>query len=601
MSGKLSVPQQAIRNHDASCVVVAGPGSGKTTTSVAKILRIAQAPRKIVAVTFTRDGAEELRKRIHRNARVDAKSRITVGTFHALIFRHLEAHGKAPKLASPAQSRMFLSRVAYLAPPDDQDNLQLIFEEIKCTFGEHPRASEAWFVAYQRTLEQHNMRDFYDAVRDCVIGMQQKTIPLFDCTDLLVDEAQDCDDVQYTLISLHAQAGVRCTLVGDDDQTIYEWRRALGYEGMMRFVNQHGAALLPLTENYRSLKEIVSHADALIQHNTARVSKEFLPRRSTGGRVNCVIAGSVDDQNNIVASWLESQAVPFDDSSTPLGFPHMSVAILSRNNIDLNHVQAELSRFGIRTYRPGSSFWDSPQITTFLALCLLAGGSERTEVLDEILGACGVSISGIESTINQLKAGGLTAWLGTLLKKGHTADGDWAVISELHKRLPQWRAQVEGSNIKLALLGTTSFVEANFRAPKSLRPQTLANTLRAARERLLQFPAHLTIEQRITAIKGSIRQQTPEASVHLMTMHGSKGLEWDTVIIIRADETVMPGGADRPEDAERRLFYVAMTRAKNQLVVMATTGSVSKFVAEAEIPISTSPPELSAHELPAHG
>lgn len=164
---------------------------------VLKILRILQTPSHVaVAVTFTRDGANELRTRLAKTLTASQMRRVTVDTFHALTIQHLRRHNHLARVATPQQQSAFLQRArAQFAPELDANDMRLAFESVKCSMKLTAElkevATSAWFLAYQETLKRHNMIDLLDVMREGVQLMARGVVPPLKCTHLIVDEAQD--------------------------------------------------------------------------------------------------------------------------------------------------------------------------------------------------------------------------------------------------------------------------------------------------------------------------------------------------------------------------------------------------------------------------
>lgn len=596
-----SPQQRAAIEHDGPVVIVAGPGAGKTSTLVKRIERIVKASdrHRFVGATFTREGATTMLARLKKTLTPKALARVQVGTFHKLIFDHLKAHGRLPRLASPAQSRAALERVRHLVPAEEQDGLQLVFEAIKCSMTPHPRSGERWFKEYQRQLSRHGLIDFYDVMRDAVLAMEAGTLPLIECTHMGVDEAQDSDEVQQRFALAHVRAGVQPTMIGDDDQTIYRWRRALGYEGMVAFARAAGAKLLPLTENYRSHREIVQAAGRLIAHNTARVAKTFLPKVGAGGHITLHPQESTPAAAADIAEWLAARAHPmprYAGSRMPLAFPEGSFAVLARNNVDLDYVQRELAARGVRFSRPGGSILDKPVVRCFLGL-LRAAETPATDAIDAALHGLRMSEDGIDTVITAAedlgRGSSATDWLD--LAAGYMAPEDASIAHALAPAMAAWTRSLAAGHVRLALMAAHGWMSKHypFASGRGKAAQDAAARdayrLAAAVESVSRFKG--TIAARLAAMTQAEKPRALEHAVELMTVHGSKGGEWDTVILFRADAGVLPSKNATDIEDERRLFYVAITRPRKELQIHYSDKTPSPFVAEMALPTDQRQPE----------
>ncbi len=247
MASNLTPQQQEAVLHDGHLLIVAGPGSGKTSTSVAKATRILQDPkRSLVMVTFTKEAAEEMRRRLVKaitdaGMRAPSEERLVVATFHSIAIRHLKRHGLSTRVLSPA-AQGTLYRDAVLAAGVDKNEwgeVQKEFEKVMYSVDQQKvevKSITMKVVArYRQVLKATGQIDLYTVMRDCALRVHDGGMPPLHFTDMLVDEGQDTDELQRLWIFAHARAGCRVTIVGDDDQSIYEWRNALGFEGMRSF------------------------------------------------------------------------------------------------------------------------------------------------------------------------------------------------------------------------------------------------------------------------------------------------------------------------------------------------------------------------------
>ncbi len=285
----LNPAQREVVNLRQHCVAVAVPGGGKTATIAAKAAVLLADPNVIVgAVTFSKDAAVELRDRILALARADAKKRLLAGTFHSLAYKQLgRRDGGAPDIATDGDRTGLLIQVLSDIGLDwkVEDAIAAI-EAIKTNFGQvqSGSAEEMLYRGYQDSLDRNGKIDFQDMLRLAVEGMQNGTIEPYPFTYLLVDEFQDTDPLQYQWIALHAQAGSIVTVVGDDDQSIYGFRSALGFRGMESFIRQFDAQPVVLGNNYRCHAEILGAADRIIRNNRDRIPKELVAHKARAGR-----------------------------------------------------------------------------------------------------------------------------------------------------------------------------------------------------------------------------------------------------------------------------------------------------------------------------
>lgn len=557
MASSLTPQQQEAVAHDGHLLIVAGPGSGKTSTSVAKATRILRdAKRSLVMVTFTKEAAEEMRKRLARalsegGQRAPSEDRLVVATFHSIAIRHLKRHGLTTKVLSPA-AQGALYRDAVITAGVDKDDwaeVQKEFEKVMYSVDQQhvdvmPITSTV-VARYRQLLKATGQIDLYTVMRDCALRTHDGSMRPLPFTDMLVDEGQDTDDLQRLWIFAHARAGCRVTIVGDDDQSIYEWRNALGFEGMRSFLETFRAHRIELGDNFRCRAEILAPAALIISNNRQRLGKKLVARRGRGGAIGAFRAANSDAQNSLLADLVEE--VPER---------HSDVAVLARTNRSLDMLEIVLRTRGIAYTRLGKSIWEQPVIAGFLGLLqtLLDGNPSGLlpvlqmrnvshEVRSDLLVALGGdAVSFLEGTIPDLDSLDST---------------DKATLRDLSKTFTYWRRQLRGGAVREVILDAGD--------------QYAAWTTQRQGKRLVELCSRIladmrgTLSTRLNFVARKERD-AEAAPIVLMTMHGAKGLEFETVHVIDANKTDDGSEIVRPE-AERRLMYVALTRAKNCCIV----------------------------------
>ncbi len=208
MTTTLSPQQQEAVLHDGHLLIVAGPGSGKTSTSVAKATRILADPaRSLVMVTFTKEAAEEMRKRLVASLaaaklRTPNEDRLLVGTFHSIAIRHLKRHGLRMKVLGPAQQDMLYRDAAFAAGVEKSEwgDIQKEFERVMYSVDQQAvevsGTTRKVFGRYRELLKATGQIDLYTVMRDCALRAHSGSLPPLAFSDMLVDEGQDTDDLQ---------------------------------------------------------------------------------------------------------------------------------------------------------------------------------------------------------------------------------------------------------------------------------------------------------------------------------------------------------------------------------------------------------------------
>lgn len=562
----LNLSQREVVDYRGHCVAIAVPGAGKTATIAAKAAVLLADPTVTVgAVTFSKDAAVELRERIVALAGPSSRRRLLAGTFHSLAFKQLgNGDGRLADVLSEGVRAAIVGQILQERGISWKvEEAISVIERTKLGLGDPPHGTNEseLYEAYQSALSRNGKIDFQDMLRLAVAGMQDGKIAPYSLTYLLVDEFQDCDSLQARWTHLHANAGTLVTVVGDDDQSIYGFRNALGYRGMEAFIKEFGARQVILGKNYRSHGEVLTVADNVIRNNKDRIEKELRAHRGSGGVVEFERS---DDEYKEAVSAVEA-LVPFLRTGK-------TAAVLARTNRILDPLEAVCRSQGVKYFRAaGRSILDRAEAALMGDLLELAQGSTIGGI-DALLGFAGIgshelvvlhALSGAKSTAMPRKKDLVAAGI---------SDATAATYRDFLKKLKEWQTLC--------------------------RREFHALVLDGVREWMLQYvtedPAKRAINTTydvLTQLEGSfhnrlafLRQKNNEPgndALVLTTMHASKGREWSAVVVVRAEETIVPDDGST-ESEERRLFYVALTRARDWLrISTAKKNPTSRFVMEA--------------------
>lgn len=570
---------------EGNAMIFAGPGSGKTHTLISKAERILADPNnRLVMVTFTRKSADEMTERIaKRIGKGKGKPRnVAVGTFHSLALahyrKHIEAQGRAIKLAGPDIAASYLNRALDRIADDDlREAVRRRFEGYQSALDRagylrdlddvEANLLKPALAFYGQKLEDHGQTDLAEIMRSCALGVDSGEIPLINATHMMVDEFQDTDQIQYLFVMAHARAGVKVTVVGDDDQTIYEWRNALGHPGMVRFVEQAEADTVVLGDNFRSHEEIVEAASELIRNNDdSRVSKRLVSRRGAGGEVFSRQCASFDYECRFVAGAIERY---IDEH------PEATMAVLARHNYLLQPMEAALNVNRIPYVRTGGSLWQRPAVMALVGYlnAVVAGDAPG---LDQAMHFAALSEQVIAGVVRQMNRSA-EAFLGqsiTLPKDATATDGEvFARLTETGVRVAGFleRGMVhQGIDAAASLIASYSPNHSSERRHRR-DIETASNVLSGMKGKL---------SARLKYLRDAQQQSIAPGVPLLTTMHSSKGLEFDGVWVIGVNKDILPSKPDYDTVSERRLLYVAMTRAKNTLTVTCTAKEKSDFIGE---------------------
>ena len=580
-----SPSQRAAIECDRHLLLFAGPGSGKTFTSILKAARVLQDPsRRLILCTFTVDAAGELGSRLEahfqKNALPYPRDRVLICTLDSLALRHLRTFRHGVNLLPPNAQRPMLRRIADEEGLGPIDELTPFLERYQSALDRAevealiPRESPNAMVLIERYFERLRSAGLVDLAvvkRTCAIAMSQGEIPPFNvgretCTDFLIDEVQDSDELQLLMALTMAKHGATTTLVGDDDQTIYAWRSACGYKGMKKFAAETGAQIVRLGENYRSHEEIVASATRLISFNNPdRVDKQQHSVKGPGGAISIHCMGDAIEQAERIAADITECIEEMGDAAAQL-----SCAILSRTNRTLDEAEAALSALGIPYHRPGASIWDRSEIQAYLGTLLFVI-QPRQDSMATILSLLPLSGKAADSFLRQMHEHHASFLDGNIDDFSFDSAEDKRLVSNMSSSFSMWRKQLaEGwitnviedaaDALQLWARGLSSRPTEGEEEPASMR--RLRNLCGVATKALQEQTGSLL--SRIRRLQSTKAKEPGPGVVRLLTMHGSKGLEFDLVYLIdcteREQDTSLVQAAD-----ERRVMYVAMTRARKIL------------------------------------
>ncbi|CAG2155388.1 ATP-dependent helicase [Cupriavidus numazuensis] len=563
----LNPAQREVVDSRRNCLAVAVPGAGKTATIAAKAAVLLSEPGVTVgAVTFSRDAAIELRDRIIALAGAGAKNRLLAGTFHSLAYKQLgQKLGKKPDIATDGSRLAMVTQVLHDAAIEMkvEDAVSLI-ERLKTDLDAPPGGTveRQIFDGYQGALARSGMLDFQDMIRLAVVGLQDRSITPYQVDYLLLDEYQDCDELQYLYVAETVrQTSCICCAVGDDDQSIYAFRAAMGARGMQAFVNEFAAQTIVLGKNYRSRAEILAVSDKVIANNKDRIPKQLLAHRGPGG---AVAFNRYDDEYKEAIAAIETLAPKLRQG--------MTAAVLARTNRILDPYEAVARAQGVKYFRAaGRSILDQPESALLCTLIELIQMSRETG-LDSLLGYSGIASSELEL----LHAAGGPKNPDIAKRKDLVALGLSEVSADkyrdLLKRLAEWRSLYSREFYALVLDGVREWMLKWAQSDKAKRAITTTYDV------LSRLNGSFT--NRLEFLRRKNNEPSHDALV-LTTLHASKGREYDHVCMVRVEETVLPDDGST-EAEERRLCYVGMTRAKDSLSIStAKKNPTSRFVVEA--------------------
>ena len=569
-------------------LLTAIPGSGKTTTSIKKIAAVLSVGRTIHAMSFTKEAARELREKALAKLDHDAAARCEVGTFHSMVFRALTKLPSSPlrsmKSIDESDARKFkaiaLKNAGLENSPDELSRLEFIRSCVTDPYGlaaahhlshndpsrtEKIQEAERWCEAvriYEASLQRDRLYDFARLLK-MGLDLVRSGTRLFVADEILIDEFQDVDEVQLHLILAHRRWSV-LHVVGDDDQAIYKFRAGLGYGALQTFLAETGAEKMTLSLCFRCRSEILRWAQDVIELNVARSPKKLNAARGSGGQVHLIQCRNESYENALVAHLAKKT---LDENAK-------SVAIVARMNKSLVEIQPALT--GVVDFQCISCepFWKLDPCGAAVGLLKnIARPGIEMAGMEVAVYWFGASERDLETLRSAAKTASIEVVFDTLMNCRGLSDTGLRAIAAIQRILEDLEhpfAQTKDSD-DVDLLVEILFTHLNARVENdttlsSASATTQKNILDAAKAVLLRLVGSLA--QRLAIIERTVDKKS-DAKVKLMTMHGSKGREFDSVFLIRAIDEIIPGESQDQEniDEERRLLYVGMTRARDLLTI----------------------------------
>lgn len=598
--------EQAIRHRDGPMMVLAGPGSGKTTVITHRIKYLTEEckvnPSDILVITFTRAAAEEMKERF---ARLTGAARgVSFGTFHAIFFQILKLAYRytAQNIVRTEQQMQFIRELAgkeELELEDENEFVSSVLTEISSIKGEMIDLRHYYskncpdetfrriYSGYEEQMRRSGLIDFDDMMVMCwqlfrerkdILGAWQKRYRY-----ILIDEFQDINRLQYEIIRLIAKPENNLFIVGDDDQSIYRFRGARP-EIMLGFERDYpNAERILLDVNYRCTAEIAEPALRLIENNEKRFKKNIRTAGARGKKIITRVWQDSFEENNRIAGEIKQYV--------SAGYKYSDIAVLYRTNSGPRLLMEKLMEYNL-PFRAKDTVpnlyehWISRNILTYIKIAL--GSRERSDFL-QIINRPNRYISRDSLRSQTVDFGELKSWYG---------EKDWMVdrIENLEYDLKavSRMSPLAAVNYIRQGIGYDGFLEeyAGFRR---MKPEELLETADQLKESAAGYRTYEEWFRHIEDYAEELKRQasagkaSEEDAVTLATMHGSKGLEFKIVYILDANEGVTPHSKavlDEDIEEERRLFYVAMTRAKERLHVYAVKEryhkkvEISRFVEE---------------------
>jgi DNA helicase II / ATP-dependent DNA helicase PcrA len=601
---RLNTEQRAaVETVDGPLLVLAGAGTGKTrvlTTRFAHILLTGRAfPNQVLAVTFTNKAAREMRERVAAILGHPAEG-LWLGTFHALCARMLRRHAELAGLSgnftildTDDQIRLLKqvmeaervdtkrwvppAMMAVIQRWKDRGLTPARVTKAEDTDFANGRAIEL-YAAYQARLRALNAADFGDLLLHMteILRTQPEVLAQYHrmFRYILVDEYQDTNLVQYLWLRLLAQSHRNICCVGDDDQSIYSWRGA-EVENILRFEKDfEGARIVRLEANYRSTAAILAAASGLIAHNEGRLGKTLRPGRADaqgGEKVSVVGLWDSDEEARMVGERIE--ALRRD------GHPLAEIAVLVRAGFQTRSFEERLIILGV-PYRVvgGLRFYERQEIRDAIAYLRATVQPADDLAFERIVNVPrrGVGEAALRAMHDAARAGDmpLRAAAQRLVETGGLKGKVKTSVTTLLRGFDTWREQLErDSHVVTAatILDESGYTEM-WKQDKSPEAPGRLENLKELIRAMAEFETLAGFLDHVSLVMEN-EENADGDKVSLMTLHGAKGLEFDTVFLPGWEEGVFPNQRSMDEsgakglEEERRLAYVGLTRARRRAIV----------------------------------
>ena len=621
----LNEPQrEAVLTTEGPLLVLAGAGTGKTaalTARLAHLLFTRRAwPSEILSVTFTNKAAREMRERVGRIVGDAVEGMPWLGTFHSIGAKMLRRHAELVGLqsnftildtddqlrllkqliaANDLDEKRWTSR-ALAALIDRWKNKGWTSKEVDAGEAEsfaHGKGADL-YRQYQERLRTLNACDFGDLLLHMLVILKahRDVLELYQqrFRYIMVDEYQDTNSVQYLWLRLLAQERKNICCVGDDDQSIYSWRGAQ-VENILKFEHDFpGAKIIRLEQNYRSTPHILAAASGVIANNSGRLGKTLWTQEAEGDPVQVIGVWDGPEEARRVGEELEA--------IQRQGKKLASAAILVRAQFQTREFEDRFISIGL-PYRivGGFRFYERAEIRDALAYLRVIAQPADDLAFERIVNTPkrGLGDKAVAKIHTYARAQGIPLYQAAaeIVGTDELAGAARKSLANLVADFARWKGRLgqmphaELARLMLDESGYTAALQAERSAESAGRLENLAELARAMEEyeTLGAFLEHVSLVM-------DNENQAEEDKVTMMTVHAAKGLEFDTVFLAGWEEGVFPSqraldeGGQASLEEERRLAYVAITRARRRCIILHaanrriygqwTSSIPSRFVAE---------------------
>lgn len=599
-------------------LVIAGAGSGKTrvlTYKIVHLLNMGHYPGRILALTFTNKAAREMRERIEALVGQAVASRLWMGTFHSIFSRFLRMHadriGFSPNFTiyDSADSKSLVKTIIKELKLDDKIYrpgivLNAISQAKNNLYSPEDYAADTELTNSDKSSGRGRTHEIYRLYRDrCRIAGAMDFDDLLFYTNVLfrdnpdvlahfrqyfsyvlVDEYQDTNFAQHVIIRQLCEESKALCVVGDDAQSIYSFRGA----NISNILNLHKSfpalRTFKLEQNYRSTQNIINAANTLIAKNKEQIPKQVFSRNDVGSRIEVVQAYSDYEEAILVANKVSQMQMRSHD-------PYNEFAILYRTNSQSRRLEESLRNRNIpyRIYG-GLSFYQRKEVKDIVAYMRLAVNPDDDEAFKRVINtpARGIGDTTVNRLIHTAMHCGVSMWnVATSLDCYDTGLKSAAIkkvtgfVELVQKFVGMVTANASAYDVARSIVEDTRMLASliHDNTPESISKQEnilelLQGISEFVGERMEQSAQETTLVDFLANVSLSSDQDMSDSNgeaVTLMTVHAAKGLEFNNVIVVGVEEELFPSAMScdtlRGIEEERRLLYVAITRARRHCVI----------------------------------
>ncbi len=621
------VQRAAVTNTDGPVLVIAGPGSGKTrvlTYRIAHLIEEGVAPWEILALTFTNKSAREMKARIE-SVVGDRANRVWAGTFHSIFARILrieaEKIGYASSFtiydtddskslmtsiikemnldknvysANSVRSRISSAKSNLITPKAYKDNEELKLQD---KISKRPYI-HAIYEKYMARCQKAGAMDFDDLLFQMFRLLHQNPDNVVEkyrskFKYILVDEFQDTNYLQYAIIKKlvkYPQSGENICVVGDDAQSIYAFRGAT-IDNILDFEKEFkNLKTFKLEQNYRSTEHIVQAANELIQHNQKQIPKKIWSNKGAGQKIQVLRTMTDTEEGKRIADVIQEQKNRFH-------LKNSEIAILYRTNSQSRIFEEYLRRYNIN-YKVfgGVSFYQRKEVKDLLGYLRLVINKKDEEALKRILNypRRGIGKSSMDKIAELAATTGKTMWECLPLAQVSTKARN--SIANFVKMINSFTKKMDSSNAyEIAIhVAKNCGLLANMQKDNSLEGMGRLENVNALLDAVKDFVENDELIDEATMPDKTLTSYLQNIALHtsmdneddddefvtLMSVHSAKGLEFKSIFVVGMEENLFPSFMSMESreglDEERRLFYVAVTRAE-QFLTLSFARSRYKF------------------------